>query len=156
MPRNFKLLSPTERRRKQPEYNRAEEEAALRELEELDDAPGRLELAEVVDPLLDEIEDEETLQEVAEQTNYGAIFLNDLIKRQRALSLSVAITFLVIIFSFPLLNFFLRSLVAFQLFGFEISWLFLGVLVYPFIWALAFYFVTTADKYEEEFTKLVK
>ena len=99
---------------------------------------------------------QETLQEVAEQTTYGAVFLNDLIRRQRALSLSVAIVFLVIIFSFPLLTFFLRSLTAFEILGFEVSWLALGILIYPLIWALAFYFVSTAEKYEEDFIRLVK
>lgn len=124
---------------------------ALEELAALEDS----ELIESETSLYDPASDE-TLQEVAEQTSYGAVFLNDLIKRQRALSLSVAITFLIIILSFPLLNFFLQSLVAFKIFGFEISWLFLGILIYPLIWGLAFYFVSTADKYEEEFTRLVK
>ncbi|HEX2914080.1 MAG TPA: DUF485 domain-containing protein [Chloroflexia bacterium] len=100
--------------------------------------------------------EEETLKEVAEQTTYGTVFLNDLVKRQRALSISVAIVFLVIVFSLPLLNFFVRSLVSFEIFGFDISWLVLGILIYPLIWWLAFYFVSTADKYEEDFTKLVK
>lgn len=100
--------------------------------------------------------DEETLKEVAEQTPYGAVFLDDLIKRQRALSISVAIAFLVIIFSMPLLFFFGRNQTAFEVFGFDISWLVLGILIYPLIWVLAFYFVSTADKYEEEFTEMVK
>lgn len=154
MLRNFR----TEKRSKQFEYDQAEEEAVLRELEELEELNELVEgdLPEVETALLYYSPDEETLQEVAEQTNYGAVFLDDLIKRQRALSVSIAVTFLVLIFSFPLLNFFLRSLVAFEIFGFEISWLFLGILIYPFIWALAFYFVTTADKYEEDFTKMVR
>lgn len=151
MPRNFKSNSPVEKRTKPFEYNPEEEEAVLQALAELD----QLEVLEA-DEVSYDPDNQETLQEVAEQTSYGAVFLNDLVKRQRALSLSVAITFLIIIFSFPLLNFFLRSLTAFQLFGFEISWLFLGILVYPMIWGLAFYFVSTADKYEDEFTKLVK
>jgi len=150
MLRNFKIGPVPGKPGGKIEYDWAAEEAALRELEELtsedlDQAGYKLTFA-----------NEETLQEVAEQTSYGTIFLDDLIKRQRALSLSVAITFLMVIFSFPLLNFFLPSLVAFEIFNFQISWLFLAILIYPLIWALAFYFVTTADKYEEEFTRLVK
>jgi hypothetical protein len=101
-------------------------------------------------------EDEETLKEVAEQTTYGTVFLDDLIKRQRALSISVAFVFLAIVLSLPLLCFFLPTLTAFEIFGFNLSWLVLGILIYPFIWALAFYFVSTAEKYEEDFTRLVK
>lgn len=99
---------------------------------------------------------DETLKEVAEQTTYGAIFLDDLLKRQRALSISVAIVFLLIIFSLPLLNFFLRPLPPLHILGFDISWMALAILVYPIIWGLAFYFVSTADKYEDDFTDLVK
>lgn len=100
-------------------------------------------------------EDNDTLKEVAEQTTYGAIFLDDLLKRQRALSISVAVVFLIIIFSLPLLNFFTRDWPPLQILGIDISWMVLAILIYPVIWALAFYFVSTADKYEDDFTDLV-
>ncbi|NWJ45770.1 MAG: hypothetical protein HXX08_07815 [Chloroflexi bacterium] len=98
----------------------------------------------------------QTLQEVAEQTAYGKVFLNHLIRRQRALSLSVAFTFLAIILGLPLLNIFTREFGTLIIFEFPINWLFLSILIYPLIWVLAYYFVSTADKYEEEFTKLVE
>jgi uncharacterized membrane protein (DUF485 family) len=154
MPRKFKKISSAEKQNQPSRYNRAEEEAVLRELAELDELTDS-NLPDIDAPLYDP-PDEETLQEVAEQTTYGAVFLNDLIRRQRALSLSVAITFLVILFSLPLINYFLRTQIAFEILGFQITWFFLGILIYPLLWALAFYFVTTADKYEEQFTKLVK
>ena len=154
MPRNFKIIHPVEKQEQPSRYNQAEEEAVLRELAELEELIES-DLPDLNAPLYDP-PDEETLQEVAEQTTYGAVFLNDLIRRQRALSLSVAVTFLLILFSLPLVNYFLSSWVAFEVLGFQITWFFLGILIYPLIWALAFYFVTTADKYEEQFTKLVK
>ncbi len=104
----------------------------------------------------EETDSEETLQEVAEQTTYGLVFLNHLVRRQRALSLSVAITFLAILLSLPLLNFLLRGAGYLEIFGFPVNWLFLAIFIYPLIWALALYFVSTADAYEVEFTKLVK
>ena len=98
----------------------------------------------------------QTLQEVAEQTAYGKVFLNHLIRRQRALSLSVAFTFLAIILSFPLLSFFTHDFETIIIFEFPVNWLFISILIYPIIWVLAYYFVSTADKFEEEFTKLVE
>ncbi|MEI7556668.1 hypothetical protein [Candidatus Chlorohelix sp.] len=98
----------------------------------------------------------QTLQEVAEQTAYGKVFLNHLIRRQRALSLSVAFTFLAIILSIPLLSFFTHDFGTIIIFEFPANWLFISILIYPLIWVLAYYFVSTADKYEEEFTKLVE
>ncbi len=132
------------------------EELALFNLDEL-------ELDEEADDALFDLEqtenvtaDEETLKEVAEQTTYGTVFLDDLIRRQRALSLSVAVVFLVVVFSLPLIAFLAPSLLAFNLFGFDMGWLVLGILIYPAIWGLSFYFVSTAEKYEEDFTKMVK
>jgi uncharacterized membrane protein (DUF485 family) len=100
-------------------------------------------------------DEDKALAEVAEQTTYGTIFLNELIKRQRALSMSVAFIFLILIFSFPLLSFLGPELVSMQIFGMPANWLLLGVMIYPLVWLLAFFFVNTADKYEDDFTDLV-
>ncbi len=107
---------------------------------------------------LDSAEDvgQEALQEVAEQTAYGEIFLADLISRQVTLSLAVAATFLATIFSIPLFNYFLPSIATIRVLGFTLSWLLLGVLVYPLIWGLAFYYVSTSKGYEDDFTQLVR
>ncbi len=142
-------------------FDFAAEQAALLDLEALDeDESGWLPTDtdfdwDTTQAVLSSPDDEKTLDEVAEQTTYGAIFLNELIKRQRALSLSVAFVFLVFIFSFPLISFLGPELVNIQIFGLPVTWLLLGVLVYPLVWFLAFFFVSTSDKYEEEFTQLV-
>ncbi len=100
--------------------------------------------------------DQEALQEVAEQTLYGEIFLTDLISRQLTLSLAVAATFLTTLFAIPLFNYFLPTVATITVLGFTVSWLFVGVLIYPLIWGLAYYFVGTCKKYEDDFTRLVK
>ena len=110
---------------------------------------------EEVSLLTHDSDEEKALAEVAEQTTYGTIFLNELIKRQRALSMSVAFIFLIVIFSFPLLSFLGPALVSVQVFGMPANWLLLGVMIYPLVWLLAFFFVNTADKYEDDFTDLV-
>lgn len=100
--------------------------------------------------------DQEALQEVAEQTLYGEIFLADLVSRQLTLSLAVAITFLTTLFAVPLFNYFAPSIASLRVLGFTVSWLFVGVLIYPLIWGLAYYFVGTCKKYEDDFTRFVK
>lgn len=136
------------------DYDYAAEQAALLSLE-TEEAEWPLTDWEEENATLDAGSDEETLEEVAEQTTYGAVFLNELIKRQRALSLSVAFVFLIFIFSFPLISFLGPQLTSFQILGLPVNWLLLGLLIYPLVWFLAFFFVSTADKYEEEFTRLV-
>ena len=99
---------------------------------------------------------DEALQEIAEQTAYGEVLLQDLVRRQLRLGLSVAAVFLVILLGLPLMNLLFPELMQMRLLGLPMAWLALAVLVYPFVWALAVYFVSTARKYEDEFTALVK
>lgn len=96
------------------------------------------------------------LLEVAEQTTYGEILLADLMQRQLVLAIGVAAAFLAVLLGLPLLDLFLPALAATQLFGLPLSWLALAVLVYPFLWLLATYYVSTAKRYEDEFTRLVR
>lgn len=99
---------------------------------------------------------DETVQEIAEQTSYGEILLDELIRRQLALSLRVASLFLVVLFTLPLLNRFAPQLMAVHVLGLPLHWLVLAALVYPMLWALGAYFVVTAKKHEDEFTELVR
>jgi hypothetical protein len=61
------------------------------------------------------------LQEVAEQTSYGEIFLNDLIRRQRRLSLSVAGVFFAILFGLPALNSVAPMIMALPILGIPLT-----------------------------------
>ncbi|HLH23248.1 MAG TPA: DUF485 domain-containing protein [Chloroflexota bacterium] len=127
-------------------------------LEPLDDwlAAEPLDEAAVLDALEALLPADEALQEIAEQTAYGEVLMQDLVRRQLRLGLSVAAVFLVILLGLPLMNLLFPALVQMRLLGLPMAWLALAVLVYPFVWALALYFVSTARKYEDEFTALVK
>jgi len=99
---------------------------------------------------------ESAVQDIAEQTTYGEILLEDLIRRQLSLSLNVAAVFVGILFGLPLVNLFFPQVVAMPVFGIPLGWIVLAVLLYPMLWGLAAYFVSTSRKYEDEFTELVK
>lgn len=109
--------------------------------------PGEIEAILPSDP---------ALLEIAEQTTYGEILLADLMRRQLLLALVVAAGFLIALFALPLVDLLLPGLAGAELLGLPFSWLALAVLVYPFLWALAAYYVSTAKKYEDEFTRLVR
>jgi len=100
--------------------------------------------------------DDDALQEIAEQTPYGEILLEDLIRRQLRLGVSVAAVFLIILLGLPLMNLGFPGLVQMHVLGLPMAWLGLAMLIYPFVWVLAWYFVVTSRKYEDEFTELVK
>ena len=112
------------------------------------------------DPSFDELgalpQDDEALQEIAEQTPYGEILLEDLMRRQLRLGVSVAAVFLIILLGLPLMNLGFPGLVQMHVLGLPMAWLGLAMLIYPFVWVLAWYFVVTSRKYEDEFTELVK
>jgi len=99
---------------------------------------------------------DDALQEIAEQTAYGEILLEELIRRQLRLGISVAAAFLILLFGLPLMNLLFPELVQMRVLGLPLTWLALAVLVYPFLWCLAVYYVSTSRKYEDEFTELVK
>jgi hypothetical protein len=99
---------------------------------------------------------DEALQEIAEQSPYGEVLLDDLIRRQLRLAVSVAAVFGVVLFGLPLMNLAFSGLMQMHVLGLPMSWLALSLLIYPFVWVLAWYFVVTSRKYEEEFTDLLK
>lgn len=76
-------------------------------------------------------------------------FLHSLMRRQLKLSIAAAATFLVALLGLPLLNYFFPELLARRVGGFTLTWLMLGVLFFPFVWVIAFYFIRRSIALEE-------
>jgi uncharacterized membrane protein (DUF485 family) len=71
-------------------------------------------------------------------------------RHQGALSLRVALVFILLIFGLPLFNRFAPQFANKEVMGFTASWLFLGLLFFPITWLLSAYFIQTSDKIESE------
>ena len=71
-----------------------------------------------------------------------------MMRRQGALGLRVAAVFVILVLGVPLVNAFWPEVAATPIYGFTLTWLFLGVLIYPITVALAFYFVARSNKIE--------
>ena len=82
-------------------------------------------------------------------------FLHLLMRRQLRLSIGCAATFLVALLGLPLLNYFFPELMARRVFGFTLSWLLLGVLFFPFVWTISWYFIRRSIALEEAETRMV-
>ncbi|MEI6051792.1 MAG: DUF485 domain-containing protein [Opitutaceae bacterium] len=76
-------------------------------------------------------------------------FLRSLMRRQLALSIACAATFLVALLGLPLLNYFAPAFMATRLAGFTLSWLILGVLFFPFVWIISYVFIKRSLRLEE-------
>ena len=83
-------------------------------------------------------------------------FLRTLMRRQLCLSISCAVTFLVVLLGLPLLNYFAADFMATRVAGFTLSWLILGVLFFPFVWIISWLFIKRSIALETDEVNSVK
>lgn len=72
---------------------------------------------------------------------HSEAFLAELMSRQLRLSLSCALTFGALLLLLPLLNYFAPALMAQRVGGFTLGWLILGILFFPFVWVISWWFI---------------
>ncbi len=77
-------------------------------------------------------------------------FLRSLMRRQLALSISCASTFMVALLGLPLANYFAPELMATRVGGFTLSWLVVGVLFFPFVWIISYVFIRRSIALEND------
>jgi len=80
---------------------------------------------------------------------HSEAFLHSLMRRQLKLSIACAATFLIALLGLPLLNYFCPDLMATRVLGFTLSWFMLGVLFFPLVWAIAYYFIKRSIALED-------
>ncbi|HRI14213.1 MAG TPA: DUF485 domain-containing protein [Verrucomicrobiota bacterium] len=76
-------------------------------------------------------------------------FLKTLMRRQLRLSVACAATFLIALLGLPLFNYYAPKAMATRVGGFTLTWLILGVLFFPFVWAIAWVFIRRSIALEE-------
>lgn len=81
---------------------------------------------------------------------HSEAFLHRLMRRQLRLSIGCAATFLAALLGLPLLNYFAPELMARRIAGFTLAWLVLGILFFPLVWAIAYYFIKRSIALEKE------
>src|SRR4051812_41330196 len=84
---------------------------------------------------------------------HSEAFLQSLMRRQLKLSIACASTFLLVLFGLPLLNYLCPDLMATRIFGFTLTWLILGVLMFPFVWIIAYIFIKRSIALENQEVK---
>ncbi|HWB07142.1 MAG TPA: DUF485 domain-containing protein [Verrucomicrobiales bacterium] len=75
-------------------------------------------------------------------------FLQRLMRRQLKLSVACAAAFMVVLLGLPLLNYFAPDFMATRIGGFTLTWLILGVLMFPFVWIISGIFIKVSLKME--------
>ena len=87
---------------------------------------------------------------------HSEAFLHRLMRRQLRLSIGCASAFLVALLGLPLLNYFAPELMAKRVAGFTVSWFLLGVLFFPLVWTIAFFFINRSMALEVIETRRVR
>ena len=82
-----------------------------------------------------------------------ADLLRACMKKQAALSLRLALVFLGLLFALPLFNLFAPTFAGAPIGGFTLTWLILGVLLYPVTWIISGYFIRQSEAIEAEITR---
>ena len=71
--------------------------------------------------------------------------------RQLRLSMSCALAFLALLVGVPLANYFLPELMASRVLGgFTLSWFLLGIAFFPAVWLIAWYFIRSSIRLEQD------
>jgi uncharacterized membrane protein (DUF485 family) len=81
---------------------------------------------------------------------HSETFLSELMRRQLALSIACALSFLVALLGLPLANYFAPELMAMRVGGFTLTWLILGVLFFPYVWIISYVFIRRSLKLEAD------
>jgi len=81
---------------------------------------------------------------------HSEAFLHRLMRRQWVLSVLCASAFVAALVGLPLLNYLAPELMARRVGGFTLSWLVLGVLFFPFVWAIAWVFIRRSIRLENQ------
>jgi uncharacterized membrane protein (DUF485 family) len=77
-------------------------------------------------------------------------FLHSLMHKQLKLSIACAATFVLALVGLPLANYFAPEFMAQRVFGFTLTWLVLGVLFFPYVWIISYWFIKRSIRLEEQ------
>jgi len=95
-------------------------------------------------------------QEIDEQSQLGQVYIRTLMRSQLRLGLSVVVAIAVLLGAVPALFAFVPYVREMQVLGVHVAWLILGVLVYPVVLLIGWYYVKRAERSEQTFLDLVE
>src|SRR5881227_52992 len=87
---------------------------------------------------------------------HSEAFLHRLMRGQLRLSIACAAAFTIALLGLPLANYFFPEFMARRVFGFTLSWLVLGVLFFPLVWAIAYVFIRRSIALEKQEVQSVR
>jgi uncharacterized membrane protein (DUF485 family) len=87
---------------------------------------------------------------------HSEAFLHRLIRRQLRLSIACAATFVVALLALPFANYYFPEIMSRRILGFTMTWFILGVLFFPFVWIISYFFIKRSIALEDEEARVVE
>lgn len=94
--------------------------------------------------------------QIDEETRLGEIYLRSLLREQLRLAGLALLMLAVGLGGLPLLFWLVPDLAAQRVVGLPLAWLLIGVLAYPFLVGVGWWYVRSAERNEDDFTDLVE
>jgi hypothetical protein len=94
--------------------------------------------------------------DLAEQTPVGEALVRGLVRAQLALALRMALVVVTGLGALPLLFAVAPAVGGVRVLGVHLPWLLLGVLSYPFLFAVGWVYVRWAERNEQDFTAVIR
>ncbi|MGW7533722.1 hypothetical protein [Amycolatopsis sp. NPDC054798] len=94
--------------------------------------------------------------ELEEQTSWGKLLVRDLVKVQLRTSVWLAVLVVVVLGALPALFYFLPAVARFTVIGIPIPWLVLGLLPFPFLFAVGLWYNRLAERHERDFVDMIE
>jgi hypothetical protein len=97
-----------------------------------------------------------TVIELEEQTSYGEELVRQLIRAQFKQALKFWLVTFVFFLSLPALFFFLPQLSSVTIAGVRLPWLVLGLLPFPLLFGVGYWYNVVAERQERDFVAMVE
>jgi hypothetical protein len=97
-----------------------------------------------------------TVVELEEQTSYGEELVRQLIGTQFRTGLRLWGTAVAVLASLPALFYFVSPLNEYTLAGVRLPWLLLGILPYPLLFSIGYWYNVRTERNEREFVEMVE
>ncbi|MEU4669855.1 hypothetical protein AB0F91_18185 [Amycolatopsis sp. NPDC023774] len=94
--------------------------------------------------------------ELEEQTSWGKLLVRDLVKVQLRTAVLLALLVLVVLGAMPVLFYLLPAVARFTVIGIPIPWLVLGLLPFPFLFAVGLWYNRLAERHERDFVDMIE
>jgi hypothetical protein len=96
------------------------------------------------------------ITELEEQTSVGEALVRSLVKAQLRLAFALAAAVAVVVGGLPVAFYFSPAFAAITVFGVRLAWLLLGVLAFPVMFAVGYWYNRLAERHEKDFVNMVE